>query len=244
MYPDEQTLSAYLDDELPERERTEVEAALSDDDELRSRLHQLRELREALEYGAAEDGELQAWPDQAHERVWRRIQARAYLSESGRGFSRSVRVPLGTVVASAACFVALGAALVATAVQGQQSPSSVESLAASRETPITINVDSRDTDRLLEWLSSSEMLGQVNVQLPDTPQFEIIGEPVLLSASEYRKRSGARSADERAGGEAAPEKGQDAADRSDAGQADAGQPNAGQSDAGAGEPANSNRDER
>lgn len=189
MYPDEQTLSAYLDDELTQSERTEVEAAISDDDGLRAQLNRLRAVRETLGQSLAEESKSFDWASEAHARVWNRLEVRTMTMEEPHGLSRTVRVPIAALVASAACFVALGAALLMTVIQNQQSPAPIDSIAAGRETPITINVDSQDTDKLLEWLSSNEMLGQVNVQLPSRPQFEIMGEPVLVPASEYRQKN-------------------------------------------------------
>lgn len=189
MYPDEETLSAYLDGELSEEQRREVDAALSDDDSARDRLLQLQAVKEVIGTAPAHDEGSDDWLREAQVRVWNRLEARTLASGPSTGFNRSVRVPLAAVVAFAACFVMLGAALLVTAVQDRQRARSVEALSAARDAPITINVDSQDTDRLLQWLSSNEMLGQVNVELPSRPQFEIIGEPVLVPASEYRQKT-------------------------------------------------------
>lgn len=186
MYPEEATLSAYLDGELSADERREVDALLSDDDGVRERLEQLRAVKEALSIASPEVQDDDDWVPRSHARVWNRLEAQTLASSRGSGFGRNVRIPLAAVVAFAACFVMLGAALLVTVVQDRRQASSLEALSAARDAPITINVDSQDTDRLLEWLSSNEMLGQVNVKLPSHPQFEIIGEPVLMPASEYR----------------------------------------------------------
>ena len=186
MCPDDQILSAYLDGELSSEERGQVETALDEDSACWQRYMQLRQVRDALVEDELPDFE------ESERRVWARLEARMATREQTYAWQRSVRVPLPAMIAAASLFVVLTVSLLVTlgSTSGNRAGGGIEqALASANENKITINVDKMETERFLEWLNSTEVLGEVNIQLPERPTFDIMGEPRLVPASEYRKKA-------------------------------------------------------
>jgi hypothetical protein len=121
-----------------------------------------------------------------------RVRARLdeSLSGSARGviphrswWDRGVTLPM-PVVAAAALVVMIATALVVTVpglIPRQPDLTSVAERARTAETlNLEVRVDITETEELLRWLNQQETLETVTIQLPESAQFQLRGEPVLL----------------------------------------------------------------
>ena len=57
--------------------------------------------------------------------------------------------------------------------------------ARANDVDVTIRVDGSEMEHVLQWLVDKNMLGEVNIQLPEQ-QFEIVGEPVFVKPGAYQ----------------------------------------------------------
>lgn len=177
-----EVLSAYLDGEVTPETARKVEARLKDDDEFRRAYDSYRRLEASLQQAEEPD-----YVDAA-ERLWRRLESRRLGERPTRPsfWERRVTLPLPAALAAAALFVIAAAA--ALYLGSGATGSAPQPLAGvdPRELDITIQIDDGQAQELIRWLEERKDVQQVNIQLPDTPSFELIGDPVLMPASEAR----------------------------------------------------------
>ncbi len=180
MKPDDFLLSAYLDGEVPERFVPEIKSAVADDPEIHKRLEQLQQLRAAMHLD--EIPELRERMDESWSCVQRRLSVRKRKSALSTRF-RQVHIPLPAAAAAALVIVALGALLVWRLLPGRPM-TAPDYLAQGRDVDVTIRVDNAEMEQVLKWLVDQDMLGEVNIQLPEQ-QFQIMGEPVFVKPGDY-----------------------------------------------------------
>jgi predicted sulfurtransferase len=89
------------------------------------------------------------------------------------------------VAATAAVAVMMFAVILANVIDSpdaagtqQQTAGTVAERADSVNVQVTVSTD--QTDQLLQWLNDQKSVETVTIQLPDTAQFQLRGEPVFL----------------------------------------------------------------
>lgn len=125
-------------------------------------------------------------------RVQNRVRARLDASLSGSvpqsvsqrpWWDRGVTLPVPLVAAAALVIVFTAAFLAAGSgvIPGRSDVISVAERAQAAETlNLQVQVDITETEELLRWLNQQETLETVTIQLPESAQFQLRGEPVLL----------------------------------------------------------------
>lgn len=180
-----EVLSAYLDGELDSHTARKVEARLREDEEFRRVHESLLRLRETMEAGPEPDYAASA------ERVWEQLEGslRRKRQEPTPLWRRHISVPLPLAAAAAALFFSIAG--IAIYLAGAPRATTQQALAGMdpRELDITIQIDDAQARELISWLEERKDVQQVNIQLPETPRFELIGEPVLVPASDARGQS-------------------------------------------------------
>lgn len=172
--PDEVLLSAFLDGEIPEQFRADIEATVEDDPVCRARFDRLKRLRLSLHRHEVPDLEFRMAESLAS--IRRRV---AVIPRIGVGLRwRQVQVPAPAIAAAAFVVVAMAAVLLWSFLP--KTPASVpDYLAQGQDVDVTFRLDDADIERVLQWLADKEMLGEITIQLPER-QFRFVGEPVLL----------------------------------------------------------------
>lgn len=175
--PDRMVLSAYLDGEVPEEFRADIQQAIESHPSVRAEYDELVDLRRKLL-----DAPMPSVSESAV-RSWMRVSHRAISPSRSTPNRRIVRVPLPAMAAAAVFFVAAVAVLAWSLLR--PAPTVEDYLASGRDVDVTINVEGTQMESVLEWLASQNMLGEVNIQLPDEHQFSIVGEPVFVKPADY-----------------------------------------------------------
>lgn len=182
MKPDDVLLSAYLDGEVPPRFQPEVEAAIANDRETGARYDALRALRHRLR--EAEIPELDRRMSESWVSIRRRLAVYRGSSIFGRAL-RQIRVPVPVLAATGVVLLGLIGVLVWSLLPARR-PSAPDYLAQGRDVDVTIRVDNANMEQVLQWLVDQNMLGEVNIQLPEQ-QFRIVGEPVLVRPGDFAR---------------------------------------------------------
>ncbi|MCK4516708.1 MAG: hypothetical protein KAU31_15715 [Spirochaetaceae bacterium] len=174
MRPDDVLISAFLDGEVPEQFRAEIEASIESDSVCNARFKRLTRLRATLH--RHDVPELESRMTESLASIHRRV---AVIPRFGVGPRwRQIQVPLPAIAAAAFVVVVLAAVLVWSFLP-KPPASAPDYLAQGQDVDVTIRVDDADMERVLQWLADKEMLGEISIQLPER-QFQIVGEPVLL----------------------------------------------------------------
>lgn len=177
MRPDRMVLSAYLDGEVPERFVPEIRSAIANDNEVRAEYEELLGLQRRLDTKPPVDLAASA------ERSWQVVSARVAERKPERDvWHRRVTLPLPALAAAATLVLALAGVLLWTLLPGANEPDT--SLAQGNDVDVTIRVDGSDMDHVLQWLVDQNMLGEVNIELPEQ-RFQIVGEPVFVKQADY-----------------------------------------------------------
>jgi anti-sigma factor RsiW len=163
-------ISAYLDGEVPEPFAAQVAEALEHDPEAKVLLEQLVALRGR--YPRVSDAHIA----ERAERGWTSIRTRLSV-EPVRPWHRRVALPIPALAGIAAMLLALVGVVIWSLVPRAAEPA--EYLANAQGVDVTIRVDGNDMEAVLQWLVDKNMLGEVNIQLPEQ-RFEVLGEPVFL----------------------------------------------------------------
>lgn len=178
MRPDRMVLSAYLDGEVPERFTAEIEAAIEASEDVRRDYDELLALKTLVAASPMPDPAASA--SRSLVSISRRVSVpRPSVWTSG------VKVPLPVFAAAAALLLALSG-VVAFTVVSTRSAGTPEYVSDARSVDVTIRVDGSQMDQVLQWLVDKNMLGEVNIELPES-RFRIVGEPVLLRAADHRE---------------------------------------------------------
>ncbi len=170
MKVDSASISAYLDGEVEEPFRSSIAAIIEDDAAAASTAAMIQRLRRALPRTPSTIVEVSA------ARSWEALQAAA-LRRPSRQRIRRVALPLPALIGTAAALVMMIGLTISALLP--ERPTAGDYLANADGVDVTIRVDGNDMEQVLQWLVDKNMLGEVDIQLPEQ-QFEIVGEPVLL----------------------------------------------------------------
>ena len=182
-----EVLSAYLDGELDSHTARKVETRLREDEEFRRAYESLTRLKEVM----SSEGE----PDyvESAARLWERLEGSVDKKrrEPLPLWRRHISIPMPLAAAAAVLFFSIAGIAIYLAGAGHSPNGAPAALAGvdPQELDITIQVDDAQARELIRWLEERKDVQQVNIQLPETPRFELIGEPVLMPASDARELS-------------------------------------------------------
>jgi hypothetical protein len=200
MCPDRQILSVYHDRELPSPWKEKMELHLAGCPECRAALARI----EAFSTAMREDSDYKAGfsPEETGERVWNTL---ADLSGSGetphrvirrdvsrwrRVWNRSVTIPLPAAMAAA---VFLAAAFTLMLVNRPPRSDGISNTAISGgmefDTPDIVPVS--DMNDVLRYLGQDNSGTEfMIIRLPETKPFMNAGEPAIIRAADYSRRTG------------------------------------------------------
>jgi len=200
MSRDWEFLSAYFDGELDSEAAIDVERLIEEEDHARALLRRFSRVREGL-HGGARDGEAAGGAMDLSEdidlsassaRTWHRIQARiaafadyerAGLPEARDARRRGITMPVPLAVAASLLLIVSFTAAVWLAARQSPAPALASSTGPVN---VTIEVDDFTAEGLVRWLQEEDMLGEVTVNLPASPQFRMRGEPRLIKVEDRR----------------------------------------------------------
>jgi anti-sigma factor RsiW len=174
----DELLSAYIDGEVESPHREHIERQIASNADVRARYHRLRAVSERLRS--------EPMPDfsEARRRVWKNLEN---LPTPHPSFWRQRwQLPAPAVAAAALVFAfLLGFSVWQIVTPPAEHHGLSEVVQAGAPVDLTINLADSDVERLLQWLSSREMLGEIKVELPEAHQFEIMGDAELLRAADF-----------------------------------------------------------
>jgi predicted RNA binding protein with dsRBD fold (UPF0201 family) len=152
---------------------------LGDEKASRETLSKLENLRELLHRNDVSD--LEERQRRSLDSIYRRLSVNIRVSWWSRW--RLIQIPLPAVAATALVFAALVGVFVWSILPRPVS-TAPDLLAQGKDVDVTIRVDNTEMEKVLQWLEDREMLGEINIQLPEQ-EFSIVGEPVLLKPEDY-----------------------------------------------------------
>jgi len=186
MSPEKDFISAFLDGEVPSPWKERLEKSIEQDSRFRALYESHAEVHRLL-------GELPE-PDfaEARSRVWEKLQESIESAplpvRAGHRpgnpvpvWRRRVAVPLPVAVAAAAIVVVFAAFTIFRFVEGSGSNGAV--MAQSVE-GLNVTVNVKDVEQLLDILNGQNKIREVKIELPEPHQFKLMGEPLLLRASD------------------------------------------------------------
>ncbi|MDR3130717.1 MAG: hypothetical protein LBU18_04150 [Treponema sp.] len=201
MCPDRQILSVYHDRELPSPWKEKMELHLAGCPECRAALARI----EALSAAMREDSDYKAGfsPEEAGERVWNALAGlnrqeemshRASRRDSPRRrktWSRSVTISLPA--AGAAVFLAVAFTLVLINLSSPSGQVPDTSISTDMELDMPGIVPVSDMNDVLRHLGQDNSgIEFIIIRLPETKSFMSAGEPAIIKAADYFKKTGNR----------------------------------------------------
>ncbi|TFH06036.1 MAG: hypothetical protein E4H09_00995 [Spirochaetales bacterium] len=165
-------LSAYLDGEVPDRFVSQMETAIQNNPEVRREYEEMKALRDRLSRAPMPD------IAESAQRVWMSLRGQGLESRPTHLWRRELRLPLPAVAAAAAVLVTVIGVLIWSFMPSRATPAQ-KYLANSAGVDVTIRVDGTEMEDVLQWLASQNMLGEINIQLPEQ-RFELVGETVFV----------------------------------------------------------------
>ena len=186
MCPKRQIISLYHDGELPSPWREKMEVHLKSCPECRAVISGYGLIGESLQAEASETFEA------AQERVWKKLTSLEPATskvkwKEKRGWNRNITLPL-PLAAAAVLLIVVSLALVG--IRAVNRPSPQDALAtASIGLDDQVMVPLQDITGVLQYLSSQENGDFMVIRLPETRTFSRIGEPTLINAADYSRRS-------------------------------------------------------
>ncbi len=206
MCPDRQMLSVYLDNELPSPWKEKMEAHVSQCTECQKLLKQYQFVSNAVH---PENNLTEPRIDSAEERAQERAQKRVWENLSlldfgekkriSQKWNRSVSLPL-PAAAAAALVIAFMAAFIGNTFSRSQNVNTIASLDAqpvfsANEAAFEARnmITSADLARIIQYLDEQEKgSNMMIINLPETEDFTISGEPALIRAADYSRRDSFR----------------------------------------------------
>ena len=170
MKVDPVTISAYLDGEVEEPFASEIAALIENDQQAHAYAEHARETRAALQRVPVMD------LDGSAARSWQMLSLMRHRT-GRKGWGRRVALPVPALVGAAAALLVMVGLTVFSFLP--ERPNAGDYLTNASGVDVTIRVDGNDMEQVLQWLVDKNMLGEVNIQLPEQ-RFQIVGEPVLL----------------------------------------------------------------
>ncbi|MGC9312444.1 MAG: anti-sigma factor family protein [Sediminispirochaetaceae bacterium] len=190
---DKITLSAFSDGELEIGKRREIEAHLRTCRRCSSIVIEYQRLHEILSVPEADRSE--EYTIREHN-SWNRLQTRIRREKLGTGvpfWRRRILVPLPLAAGVLFAVGILIAALIIT--PGVLLPDDTATVIAQQVHPgVEAGYNGGDPslaelEKLVQFLSAQGAAIEVKIELPSTSHFEVIGEPQLIKAADYRKGS-------------------------------------------------------
>lgn len=178
MCPDGETLSAYLDGEIPVRFQGRLDEHVQGCATCRTKLTKLQSVTAVLHAQEISDEELA----NRQRRVYNRIAAARIRRSRQDIWRRKLIVPIPAAAAAVviALFFGMGAMYLIT--QGQESAPAV-AMSTSIESGVSVD----DLEALLAQLGgSTDIRHEVTLELPRESRFSIHGEPMLMKAVNTR----------------------------------------------------------
>jgi hypothetical protein len=202
MCPNRQILSVYYDRELPSPWKEKMEVHLAACPECREALSKIEGLSAAMRENPAYRTGFSA--EEAGERVWSRLVRsggtphpviRREILPRRRVWDRSVTIPLPAVVAAAALLVF---AFTLILVNQPSIPNGIPDAAAFASLDLDMpGVDMPGIIPVSNMNDVLQYLGQDNsgtdfmiIRLPETKHFMSAGEPAIIRAADYSRRTG------------------------------------------------------
>lgn len=200
MSPDKEFMSAYLDGEIPSPWKERFDETVAGNPECRETLARHRLVHEVLQnipepdfeesmdrsWAAVCEGisdatgsDRKAIETELSQPVYRRRRNRNVVSV----WRRRIAVPVPMVAAAAALVVFL-ATFVIVRFMGSQRTDLQQAAMAQTLDGLKVTVNVKDVEQLLDILNGQNKIREVNIQLPEPHQFRLIGEPLLLRASD------------------------------------------------------------
>ncbi|MFO8042643.1 MAG: hypothetical protein R6U25_05545 [Alkalispirochaeta sp.] len=181
--PQSADLSALLDNELPHPSAEMIEAAVREGTLDSRELHRLRRVHTLLESPQIPSHEIAAAQVRVRLRLDRSLRS-VYHRDPRPWWERSVTIPM-PVAATAMVAILMFAVIVASRIAplgGAGAPQETAGEIAQRAESLNlqVNVNGDQTEQLLQWLNERQSVETVTIQLPDTAQFQLRGEPVFL----------------------------------------------------------------
>jgi anti-sigma factor RsiW len=185
MCVEETVLSAYVDQELSEKEAHTVEEHLQSCDRCRATIERLQRVKKQLREGdkssllAGDGSSLSSSAEQVRERIRRKatLGRRPYRSAG-------VYLPLPAALAAAALLLLLTGALIGVSLQKETGEPRVAEETTEREMSAAA-VHDAEIEELIRFLSSQGASLEVRIELPPSSQFSVRGEPRLIRADEF-----------------------------------------------------------
>ena len=203
MCPDRQIISLYLDGELPSPWKEKMKDHLESCPKCRAGFAAYSGTKEKL--GDLREDTIQA----AQDRVWAKLIARDAAAEdwnitpsdnlyvvkrSPRIWRGSVTLPLPVAAAAAVLIIVAFFALAGMRGRNPSAPVVQQDSVAA----LNIGLDDQgivpvtDMNGVLRYLSSQDNGDFMVIRLPETQNFSRIGDPTLINAADYSRRSGSR----------------------------------------------------
>ncbi len=190
MCVDEKELSAYIDGELSRGKEDEVRLHIAECESCRERAETLRGLSGLI---ATSDGDLRT--EQRREESWDRISVSLRRRTEPPLRSRRLHVPI-PIAAAAAFLLVLAGGLSAVLSEKilDPRPQNLESIPVvereAGEEMTAFREEQRDPSReemeeLIRFLSESGASVEVKIQLPQSSNFTVYGEPQLMRAADF-----------------------------------------------------------
>lgn len=181
-------VSAFLDEELPASDKEYVETAVARDDsleQLRDRYAGVKSVLQDSRWGSVSDRDVTDAAARVRAHIERTIRVRPLHPPWWR---MQLSVPLPVLSAAAVVILVLAGVLAGTmltpeAGSGPQTavtPGLAGVGSPDRQINVQLNVESSQTEQLLQWLNEQSSNQQVTVQLPEQAQFQLRGDPVLI----------------------------------------------------------------
>ena len=206
MCPDRQLISMYLDNELPSPWKEKMETHLESCPECQAVLSSYKSVQMSIKDLSQETVEA------AGERVWQKLTAPElvfpkapgaglFRRETGNFFNRKITLSLPAAAAAAVFILAVFITLLGTLRSSRTGIPSIpivqDPVAVTAPIPEITQVlgddhgtlEMKDMTGVLQYLSSQDYGDFMVIRLPDSRKFYQIGEPAIINAADYSRRS-------------------------------------------------------
>ena len=179
-------LSALLDNELSPQDARELAAALHEGSHELQEYTRTEQIHSMLAASQISDDQIAAAQARVRGRLERSIRA-VHQRDQRAWWERSVVIPM-PVAATAMIVLMLFAVILAsrfaapgtTIASGAPRSAAGEIADRAESVNVQVTVNGDQTEQLLQWLNERQSVETVTIQLPETAQFQLRGEPVFL----------------------------------------------------------------
>lgn len=175
MCPDDQLLSAHLDNEVPTPWKEQIDSILASDAECRQRFQRISTTHTILKAAAEPDFSA------AQARVWSALQERTIYTPAPHRF-RTISVSLPVAAVAAMAILAIG---VLASFMALRAPAFAGVAADQDGLEAGLTIRAEDVEQLLRLINANEPVRQVQIELPDQSRFQFSGEPRLIRAVDH-----------------------------------------------------------